>query len=92
MSEQDQTNAVGDMSLEERSSLIRKVSVPFGDDTDKPDQKDEEACTRHKSDTGDTPKDVEQFLNKHLDGTGLAEDFCLIWGHIYNQSEKISRS
>ena len=73
-------NAIEDLCLEERSSLIKIETLPSTHENIKPAANDHEVEESPSVHDEETEKNDALLLKQHLDGKGLCEGFVYIWG------------
>ena len=80
MSEGVTKNAVEDLCLEERSTLIKIEALPSTSENNKPADNDHEVEESPSVHGENTEKNDARLLSQQLDETGLWEGFVYIWG------------
>ena len=80
MHEEVTKSAGEDPSLEERSNLIKIVSLPSTSETNEPASNDQDVESSSSDQNIKTEKNAVLLLSQQLDRKGFCEGFAYIWG------------
>ena len=80
MHEEARKSAGEDSSLEERSNLIKIVSLPSTSENNEPAANDHDVESSSNEQNIKTEKNIAILLSQKLDKKGFSEGFSYIWG------------